>query len=129
MHRTRVLVVDDCADLRSSLKKLLELMGYEVETARHGAAALALQRERSAGVVITDIFMPEMDGLETITRFKSGWPEVRVIAMSGGGEMAKNSYLQTALHIGADAMLRKPFDLQTLLNVLSLVTGPLTSSA
>jgi CheY-like chemotaxis protein len=118
MDRTRVLVVDDSADLRSTLKELLELLGYEVETARDGAAALALQRQRAVAIVITDIFMPGTEGMETIARFKAGWPRVRVIAMSGGGEVAKKSYLQAALHIGADATLRKPFSLQTLRSAL-----------
>ena len=118
MGRTRVLVVDDHADLRSSLKELLELLGYEVETARDGAAALALHREQRVDVVITDIFMPGTEGMETIAKFKHGWPKLRVIAMSGGGEVAKKSYLQDALHIGADAILTKPFTLQTLRNAL-----------
>jgi len=119
MDRTRVLVVDDHADLRSSLKELLELLGYEVETARDGAAALALQDAKAVAIVITDIFMPGTEGMETIAKFKDRWPKVRVIAMSGGGEVAKKSYLQDALHIGADAILTKPFTLQTLRNALS----------
>lgn len=119
MDRTRVLVVDDSAELRASLKELLELLGYEVETARDGAAALALQHDRGVAIVITDIFMPGTEGMETIAKFKHRWPKVRVIAMSGGGEVAKKSYLQAALHIGADATLRKPFTLQRLREVLA----------
>jgi CheY-like chemotaxis protein len=119
MDRVRVLVVDDNADLRSALKELLEHLGYEVQTARDGAAALASHRERAVAIVITDIFMPGTEGMETIARFKRGWPAVRVIAMSGGGEVAKSSYLQAALHIGADATLRKPFTLQTLRTALT----------
>ena len=119
MGRTRVLVVDDSADLRTSLKELLELLGYEVETARDGSAALALQHAKAVAVVITDIFMPGTEGMETIAKFKHRWPKVRVIAMSGGGEVAKKSYLQAALHIGADAILRKPFTMQTLQGALA----------
>ena len=119
MDRTRVLVVDDNADLRTSLKELLELLGYEVETARDGAAALALQGARGVAIVITDIFMPGTEGMETIAKFKHRWPKVRVIAMSGGGEVAKKSYLQAALHVGADATLRKPFTLETLRGALA----------
>jgi len=118
MHRTRVLVVDDSADLRESLKLLLELHGYEVETARDGSAAIELHRRRRVAVVITDIFMAGTEGMETIAKFKAGWPRVRVIAMSGGGEKAKNDYLQAALHIGADATLHKPFTVGTLLGAL-----------
>jgi CheY-like chemotaxis protein len=118
MHRTRVLVVDDSVALRASLKELLELLGYEVETAPDGAAALALHKARQVAVVITDIFMPGTEGMETIARFKAGWPRLRVVAMSGGGEVAKKNYLQTALQVGADATLRKPFTLDTLRKAL-----------
>jgi CheY-like chemotaxis protein len=114
MERTRVLVVDDSAQMRSSVKDLLESLGYDVETARGGAEALAAHRKRRVAIVITAIFMPEMDGIETIAKFKAGWPKVRVIAMSGGGRVAKKTYLREALQVGADATLRKPFSLQAL---------------
>ena len=119
MDRTRVLVVDDNADLRASLKQLLELLGYEVETARDGAAAIKAHLERRAAVVITDIFMAGTEGIETIARFKANWPQVRVIAMSGGGENTKNSYLQAARQVGADATMQKPFTVRTLLGALT----------
>ena len=118
MERTRVLVVDDSADMRSSLQLLLELLGYEVATARDGAAALEMQEQRAFAVVITDIFMPGTDGIETIARFKSTWPAMRVIAMSGGGERTKHDYLIAARQIGADATLQKPFSLHTLVAAL-----------
>ena len=119
MDRTRVLVVDDNPDIRASLKTLLEWLGYEVETARDGAAALEAQRERRAAVVITDIFMAGTEGIETIARFKAAWPQVRVIAMSGGGEHARQCYLQAALQVGADATMQKPFTVRTLLGALT----------
>jgi CheY-like chemotaxis protein len=115
---TRVLVVDDSADMRLSLGHLLGLLGYEVETAGDGNAALAAQRARACAIVITDIFMAGKDGLETIAAFKREWPRVRVIAMSGGGERARRDYLGDALHIGADAALHKPFTLLSLKQAL-----------
>lgn len=118
MERTRVLVVDDSAELCASLKSLLELLGYEVETARDGAAALEMQRLRACRVLITDIFMPGVEGMETIARFKTAWPGVRVIAMSGGGERTKRDYLVAARQIGADATVHKPFSLDTLVAAL-----------
>ena len=119
MERPRVLVVDDSADMRSSLKLLLELLGYEAETARDGAAAFELQRMRSFAVLITDIFMPGTEGMETIARFRAAWPGVRIIAMSGGGERAKRDYLSAAMQIGADATMQKPFSLSTLISALN----------
>lgn len=120
MDRTRILVVDDSADVTTSLKHLLEQCGYEVETARDGGGAIALQGARGFSAVITDIFMAGIEGMETIARFKAQWPEVRVIAMSGGGARAKDSYLEAALHVGADAALQKPFTLRTLLAALGV---------
>jgi len=112
--RLRILVVDDNADMRLSLSRLLRLLGYEVEMAADGNQALATHRERAVAVVITDIFMAGKEGIETIAAFKREWPFVRVIAMSGGGERAKMDYLKTALHVGADATLHKPFSLESL---------------
>ena len=104
--------------MRSSLKMLLERLGYEADTARDGAAALELQQTRGFGVLITDIFMPGTEGMETIARFKAAWPGMRVIAMSGGGERAKRDYLSAAKQIGADATMQKPFSLSTLMRAL-----------
>jgi CheY-like chemotaxis protein len=119
MALPRILVVDDNADMRTSLAQLLGLLGYEVETASDGNQALAAHRARAFGTVITDIFMAGKEGMETIAAFKREWPLVRVIAMSGGGERAKNDYLKAALYIGADATLHKPFSLETLRQALA----------
>jgi CheY-like chemotaxis protein len=110
----RILVVDDNADMRLSLGRLLGLLGYEVETAADGNQALATHREHAVAVVITDIFMAGKEGIETIAAFKREWPFVRVIAMSGGGARAKMDYLKAAVHVGADATLHKPFSLESL---------------
>jgi CheY-like chemotaxis protein len=117
---TRVLVVDDNADIRSSLQQLLALLGYEVETASDGNEALATHRANAFGIVITDIFMAGKEGMETIAAFKRDWPLVRVVAMSGGGQRAKRDYLQAALQVGADATLHKPFSLEGLQRALAL---------
>ena len=115
----RLLVADDSADMRESLKLVLERAGYEVALAADGTRALEMQRLRPADVLITDIFMPERDGLETITSFRREFPRTRIIAMSGGGVRVDGKlYLETAGIAGADAMLRKPFDPKSLLQVL-----------
>jgi CheY-like chemotaxis protein len=116
---TRLLVVDDSADMRESMKLLLERAGYRVELAGNGTEALAAQRRRAADVLITDIFMPEADGLETIEAFKREFPQVKILAMSGGGVRVGGAvYLETARVAGADAMLRKPFEMKVLLQAL-----------
>ncbi len=119
MAAGRVLVIDDNPDMRASLKTLLVLLGYDVETAVDGTQALLIHRARNVTKVITDIFMPGKEGMETIQAFTSEWPWVRIIAMSGGGEVAKGSYLEAARHVGADAILRKPFTLESLREALA----------
>jgi len=114
----RVLVVDDNPDMRSFVKLVLERAGFDVQVAADGQRALDLQREHPADVLITDIFMPESDGIELIARFKSGFPQVKIIAMSGGGHVSKKDYLPVAKEIGADGVLQKPFAAGTLLRIL-----------
>ena len=122
----RILIVDDDADTRESLKVLLETAGYEVEVAPNGSRALRLQHSRPADAVVTDIFMPVSDGIETIRGLRTGFPDVRIVAVSAGGRSVGNeTYLAVALAAGADAVLRKPMDFDELLAVLKkLLAGP-----
>jgi CheY-like chemotaxis protein len=104
----RLLIADDSADMRESLKLVAD-----------GTRALEMQRAQPADVLITDIFMPERDGLETITSFRREFPQTRIVAMSGGGlRIGGKLYLETAGIAGADAVLRKPFDPKSLLELL-----------
>ena len=115
----RVLIVDDDADARESLKLLLETAGYEVEAAANGSHALRLQRMRPADAVITDIFMPISDGIETVKQMRTEFPDLRIIAVSAGGRtVGTETYLAVALAAGADAVLRKPMDFDELLAML-----------
>ncbi|HYD57197.1 MAG TPA: response regulator [Burkholderiales bacterium] len=114
----RVLVVDDNADMRDSLRMLLAQIGFDAEGARDGQQALGIQRTRPAQILITDIFMPGTDGIETIEAFRREWPAMKIVAMSGGGAVATRDYLKVAPDIGADAVLRKPFSLDSLQDVL-----------
>ena len=101
------------------MKLLLERAAFEVEVAPDGTRALELQRARAADVLITDIFMPETDGLELIGLFKREFPRVGIIAMSGGGVRARGAfYLSTAETAGADAILQKPFESSALLEAV-----------
>jgi CheY-like chemotaxis protein len=115
----RLLVVDDNPDTCESMKLLLERAGYDVAVAQNGARALDAQRARPASILITDIFMPEVDGLETISRFRREFPAVGIIAMTGGGMgFNRENYLLSADVAGADAVLRKPFEKGVLLQTL-----------
>ncbi|HYL25579.1 MAG TPA: response regulator [Burkholderiales bacterium] len=116
-----IILVDDNADHRLVLRMALELAGYRVREAAHGAEALRLQRERTASFLITDIFMPEADGFETIAAFRREFPQTRIIAVSGGGQRAKRDYLEAATLMGVDAAFHKPFEIERLLAALRLL--------
>lgn len=118
---TRILVVDDRPDVLGFMRAALEREGYQVEVAENGRRALALQRAHPADVLITDIFMPEADGLETIARFRAEYPSTRIIAMSAGAVRLHQDYLRVAGQIGADAVLPKPFGVDELLRVVRIV--------
>ena len=117
-HLRRLLVVDDNEDMRQSMKRLLEHFGYEVRVAENGRHAMEVQQRSPSDVLISDIFMPDTDGLETIKQFRDSFPATRIIAMSGGGASLEADYLSTAAVVGADAILRKPFSKESLLKAL-----------
>ena len=113
-----ILIADDDAGLRRSLQLALEAAGYRVRVAVHGGEAFALQSAKPADILITDIFMPENDGFETIDRFRSRFPATKIVVMSGDAKRAKGEYLPVAALIGVDATLKKPFKLHELLQTL-----------
>ena len=119
---TRVLVVDDNPDMRLAAKMLLESEGYVVEVAKNGDEALRVQRERPSKILVTDLFMPDVDGLETVQRFRADYPDMPIILISGGGKLlqSKADYLAVARELGV-VTLRKPFDPQVLIDALRTV--------
>jgi CheY-like chemotaxis protein len=117
----RVLVVDDNADMRLTLKLALELAGYAVDVAANAREALAVQRAQPADVLITDIFMPDADGFEAIDAFRHQFPQTRIIVVSGGAQFTKRDYLPDAELIGVDATLQKPFEIDALLGLLESI--------
>ena len=124
--RTRVLVVDDDAGVRNFLRMLLELEGYEVATVGNGIEALEVQRSDPAAVVLTDIFMPDADGMETIVQLREEFPQTKIIVMSGGGSYRGADYLALAREIGAAKSLKKPFAPQDLIDAMREVAGSQT---
>lgn len=107
---SRILVVDDDGRIRTALAEILGRMGHEVVLAQNGIEALAQQMERPAEILLTDIFMPEMEGLETIQRIRSMFPAVKIVAMTGRVMPAPEvDFLMVARRLGARQTLRKPF--------------------
>jgi DNA-binding NtrC family response regulator len=113
--RARILVIDDEREIREMLRDLLRTQGYEVMTAANGTAATRLHQQQPADLVITDIFMPEKEGIETILELQRGWPGLKIIAISGGGGDHNVDYLGAARQLGAFCSISKPFDLDDLL--------------
>jgi DNA-binding response OmpR family regulator len=113
---TNVLVIDDDDEVRDFLVRLLTRRGYSVTGARNGEAGLASLASESFALVITDIVMPDMEGLETIKRVRRSNPTMPIIAISGGGSN-QIDYLKFARKFGADAVLAKPFDPAELLEL------------
>jgi len=107
--KTRILVIDDNEQVRGMLRQMLTRRGYEVEVAPNGENAADLHRSKAFAVVITDIIMPGKEGLETIGEFRRLFPEVKIIAMSGGGQIGLAHYLETAKRMGAHRTMAKPF--------------------
>lgn len=119
-----ILVVDDQKGIREVLRKVLAEIGHEVVEAEDGAAALALFRKQTFDLVITDIIMPEMEGIEEITTMKREQPDIKILAMSGGGRARVMDFLAVAGKAGADATLEKPFRKSELLDRVAGLLGP-----
>jgi DNA-binding response OmpR family regulator len=119
----RVLILDDNEDFARMLAMVLEAEGFAVITAANGAQALELMQRGAADVLLTDLFMPEKDGLEIICELRARHPQTRVLAMSGWDSRTGVDYLKVAREIGAAHTLRKPFDVADLLEVLRELGG------
>lgn len=115
----KILLVDDDESLRSALTKALERMGHEIRTAENGRKAMQVHRDWLPTLILTDLIMPEQEGLETIQAVRAKDKTVKIIAMSGGGRSNPNDYLEIARHLGANAILPKPFSMEELDSVLN----------
>ena len=106
----KILIIDDEELICGMLESLLTRAGHEVDTAFDGAVGLEIYQEKPAQVVITDIIMPESDGLETIKNLKQFNPDVKIIAISGGSRIKQVDFLEVASDLGADHAFYKPLD-------------------
>jgi len=115
---SQIIVVDDDCQLRATLTRTLEDAGYQVLGAADAKAGLALCREHHPDLVIADILMPDKDGIETIMELRRDLPEVKIIAISGGGLAGPESYLELARHLGARRVFAKPVSSTDLLSAV-----------
>ena len=112
------LLVDDEQSLLDALSRTLERAGYRVETALNGRLAMELLSAQATDLVITDLIMPEKEGIDLIMFLKSRQPNLPIIAISGGGRNAPENYLSIAKALGAKDTLAKPFLNSELLKVV-----------
>jgi len=105
----KILIIDDEPHILMMLKKMMEKAGYETDLAANGKEGMEIFQKSPSDLVITDIIMPEKEGLETIREMKRIHPELKIIAMSGGGKISAENYLETARIFGATRIIQKPF--------------------
>ena len=111
---SRILLIDDDNQFRGMLRQVLRREGYEVVEARDGREGIVRYRSAPTDLIITDILMPEQEGLETIRELRHEFPDVKIIAVSGGGSRGTQDFLKVAKLFGAQRTLWKPFDLDEL---------------
>lgn len=136
----KILLIDDDDDFRKMLKTAMERAGHEVTEAVNGEDGHRIFAEHPHELVITDIFMPQKEGIHTIFDFRMAYPDLKIIAISGGGIMAKDldeddilqlvnsemdseSILELATDFGADHVIAKPFNIKYLLQIIDEATA------
>jgi len=115
-----ILIIDDEEDIRDALQLVLESAGHEVRVANNGKDGIEVQRSAPADLIISDVIMPEIDGITMIKRIRKEFPGIKVIAISGGGgiqpvaykpeAITTTAYLAAAKDVGADIVFAKPFE-------------------
>ncbi len=116
-----IIVIDDQDDVRKIVRCQLASAGYDVLEAANGCEGLALCRKHKPALVVSDIFMPVKDGIETIRELRREQPAVKIIAMSGCDPFRRAHYLDAAKKLGADAALGKPWRAAELLATVALL--------
>jgi DNA-binding NtrC family response regulator len=107
---TKILVIDDDTIVRVTIVQILEEEGYDVVSAEDGLRGMAVFRQEQPDLVITDIIMPEQEGIQTIAEMLKTKPDTKIIAVSGGGRIGNVDFLRMAQALGAMAAIPKPFD-------------------
>ncbi len=128
---TNILIIDDEIDVRESVAKVLDREGHTIFTADNAEAGLAMLLEHPVDILITDIIMPGMDGVAATRQVRKDHPDIKIIAISGGGNfgiteyrpdaITTTAYLQAAADAGADRILTKPFERAELVDCVRAV--------
>jgi CheY-like chemotaxis protein len=111
-----VLIVEDDKELREMLKMSLKRKGFTVQEAENGKDAISHFKPLITDLVVTDLIMPEEDGIKVVIRLRELKPTIKIIAISGGGKVGPGSYLNLAKALGADAIYSKPFSIKDLVS-------------
>jgi CheY-like chemotaxis protein len=114
-----ILIIDDDVAVSHTLSLILTRAGHHVTTAASAREGLELLTDGNFDLVLTDIIMPELDGIEAIRRIRANHPGLRIIAMSGGGKIDKADFLHMADALGADGIIDKPIRSERLLELVS----------
>jgi DNA-binding response OmpR family regulator len=120
---TKILVIDDDDVIRLTMQSVLKKKGFQVFTAENGNVGLELFKKETPQIVITDMLMPNKEGLETITEIRMLKTGVKIIAMSGGGSTQNMTFLQLAEKVGADLLLSKPVKPDQLITAIESLLG------
>ena len=115
----RILIMDDEKEIRSIIRKALTMAGHEVVEAEDGAVGTRLFEASPFDLVVTDLLMPEKEGIETIIELRETNPELRILVVSGGMAGDRDGPLADAVALGADAAVAKPFTISELLEAVN----------
>jgi CheY-like chemotaxis protein len=125
----KILVVDDDDMVRDTIIRILKRKGYEVVAAVDGYRGVSLFEKELPDLVITDIIMPEKEGIETIRDIRALSPDTKIIAISGGARLRNLDFLRFAVKFGATEVLAKPFDAADLLSSVARCLAPAAGAA
>lgn len=115
---SRILIIDDDDLIRQMLRAVLEREGYDVLDASDGREGLRVFMKNPVDLVVTDLVMPEKEGLEIIIELRRNFPDLKIIAISGGGTVGGSQYLDVAGKLGADKIMGKPLKLREFIAIV-----------
>src|SRR3954468_13510946 len=119
MNPPQVLIADDDRFVQKTLKFWLEEVGYGVELAQNGREAISAAQTFRHAIILLDVFMPDCDGIEALLEIKRRVPESKIFVMSGGGLKRRFDYLDMAVKLGAEGILRKPLSPSVLVDMVA----------